>query len=281
MIHQVSIVLAHYCPHCVPFSLKNAKVIAHDLDVPLQVLNIQDSAQELLADKLVKEHGDWSEDYLIPQIFVEYTDGRVTHLLTGFSEAVSATESAWEALFSSNYYQNLVHQQSEIQHKTLKNIVETSLTFSSQCRRHCTKTTSLIELWSKPTKIVKAYVCPDGYVSRVIAFSLEPSATWFRSFLSSQGVDEILNARDLRPASRHGWELETDISQTIGHISQTGVIYEIYWTIYPKTGEERQQGLFLCSDHEQNKGCKRLFVQNIHSPSKCCPQCCTNNKKVE
>lgn len=281
MIHQVSIVLAHYCPHCVPFSLRNAKQIAHDLSVPLQVLNIQDSAQELLADKLVKEHGDWSEDYLIPQVFVEYTDGRVIHLLTGFSEAVSATESAWEALFSSNDYQNLVHQQSEIQHNTLKNIVETSLTFSSQCRRHCTKTTTLIELWSNPTKIIKAYVCPDGYVSRVIAFSLEPSTTWFRNFLLSQGVGKILNSRDLRLASRHGWELKTDISQTIKHVSPTGVIYEIYWTIYPKTDEERQKGLFLCSNHEQNKGCNRLFVQNIHSSNRCCPQCCTNNKKVE
>ena len=281
MIHQVSIVLAHYCPHCVPFSLRNANQIAHDLDVPLQVLDIQDSAQELVADKLVKEHGDWSEDYLIPQVFLEYIDGRVTHLLTGFSEAVSATESAWDTLFSSNYYQNLVHQQSEKQHNTLKNIVETSLTFSSQCRRHCTQPTTLIELWSKTTKIIIAYVCPDRYVSRVIAFSLEPSTTWFRNFLSSQGIDEILNARDLRLASRHGWELEPDIVHTLKHISPTGVIYEIYWTIYPKTDEDRQLGLFLCSNHEQNNGCKRLFVQNIHSPRRCCPQCYTNNKKVE
>ena len=281
MIHQVSIVLAEYCPHCVPFSLSNAKKVAHDLEVPLRVLNIQDSTQELLADKLVKEHGDWSEDYLIPQIFVEYTDGRVTHLLTGFSEAVSATESAWEALFTSQYYQNLVHQQSETQHNTLKKFVETSLTFTSQCRKHCTQTTIPIELWSTPTRIVKAYVCPDGYVSRVIAFSLKPSTTWFRNFLSRQGVDEILNARDLRLASRHGWELETDISQPIKHITPTGVIYETYWTIYPKTDEERQRGLFLCSDDEQNKGCKRLFVQNIRSPSRYCPQCCTNNNMVE
>lgn len=281
MIHQVSIVLAEYCPHCVPFSLRNAKKVARDLDVPLRVLNIQDSTQELVADQLVKEHGDWSEDYLIPQIFIEYFDGRVIHLLTGFSEAVSTTESAWDALFTSEYYQNLVHQQSEIQHNTLKNIVETLLMFSSQCRRHCTKTTTLIELWSKPTQIVKAYVCPDGYVSRIIAFSLKPSTAWFRKFLLSQGVDEILDARDLRLASRHGWELETDISKTIKHISPTGVIYEIYWTRYPQTDQERQRGLFLCTDDEHNTGCNQLFVQNIHSPSRYCPHCYMNSKKVE
>lgn len=281
MIHQVSIVLAEYCPHCVPFSLKNAKNLARNLGVPLRVLNIQCSAQELLADKLVKEHGDWSEDYLIPQVFVEFVDGRVIHLLTGFSEAVSATESAWDALFSSNYYQNLVHQQSEIRHNALKHVVETYLTFSSQCRRHCAATTSLVELWSNSSKMVKAYVCPDGYVSRVIGFSARASITWFRNFLLNQGVGEILNDRDLRLASRHGWELETDISQTIKYLSPTGVLYEIYWTIYPKTDDERRRGLFLCSDDEQDKGCKQLFVQNIHSPSRRCPQCCTNNKMIE
>ncbi|MCW4040192.1 MAG: hypothetical protein NWE83_05520 [Candidatus Bathyarchaeota archaeon] len=273
MIHRVTIILAEYCPHCVPFSLSNAKKIAHDLNVPLRVLNIENSAQELLADKLVKEHGDWSEDYLIPQVFVEYADGRVIHLLTGFSEAVSATESAWQALFSSSFYKNLVHEQAETHRNTLKDIVENDLTFSNQCRRHCTKSTSFIELWSNPTKMVKAYVCPGGYVSRVIAFSMHPAVTWFRNFIVNQGVGEILNDRDLRLASRHGWELETDISHTFKHISPTGIIYEVYWTTYPKTDEERRRGLFLCSDDEQSIGCKRLFVQNINSPRERCPQC--------
>jgi hypothetical protein len=57
MIHRVTIILAEYCPHCVPFSLSNAKKIAHDLNVPLRVLNIENSAQELLADKQQNLHG--------------------------------------------------------------------------------------------------------------------------------------------------------------------------------------------------------------------------------
>jgi hypothetical protein len=174
-----------------------------------------------------------------------------------------------------------VHEQAETHRNTLHNIVENYLTFSSQCRRHCTKSTSFIELWSNPTKMVKAYVCPDGYVSRVIAFSMHPTVTWFRNFIVNQGVAEILNDRDLRLASRHGWELKTDRSHTFKHISPTSVIYEVYWTTYPKTDEERQRGLFLCSDDEQGKGCKRLFVQNINSPSKRCPQCRTSDTKIE
>jgi hypothetical protein len=157
----------------------------------------------------------------------------------------------------------------------LKDIVEKYVTFSGQCRGHCTKSTSLIELWSNRTKIVKASVCPDGYVSRVIAFSMHPDWSWFKDFLVNQGVEAIVRDRDLRPASRHGWELRTDISSTVRHISPTGNIYEVYWTTYPKTDEERRRGLFICSDDAPGVGCKRLFVQNINSQNRRCPKCGT------
>ena len=124
MINRVSIVLANYCPHCVPFSLRNAEKMAKDFGVPLRVLNIEIIEQEREADILVGKHGDWSEDYLIPQVFIEYADGQVYHLLTGFSEAVSATEASWEALFSSNYYKNLIHEQAGTKRKSLKEFVE-------------------------------------------------------------------------------------------------------------------------------------------------------------
>ena len=90
--------------------------MAKDLGVPLLTLDIEMPEQLEGADRLVKEHGDWSEDYLIPQVFVEYTDGRVEHLLTGFSEAVSATEASWKALFSSSHYQSLAHEPTAVSH---------------------------------------------------------------------------------------------------------------------------------------------------------------------
>jgi hypothetical protein len=273
MINRVSIILAHYCPHCVPFSLRNAEKMANDLGVPLRVLDIEIAAQELLADKLVEKNGDWSDDYLIPQFFVEYDDGRVTHLLTGFSEAVSATESAWEALFSSCYYKNLVQVQDEINHTSLRDFVYSYLSFSGQCRKHCDDSTSLIELWSDRMNLVGAYVCPGGYISRVIHFSTHSDRIWFKNFLSNQGVDELVNDRDLRLATRHGWELERDRSTSIRERSHSGVVREVYWTTYPKTDEEKRRGVFLCSNTQKGKKCQKLFIQNINSSNRLCPKC--------
>ena len=35
------------------------------------------------ADEAAKKHGDWTPDYLIPQVFFEIDDGRIEHVLTG------------------------------------------------------------------------------------------------------------------------------------------------------------------------------------------------------
>ena len=111
MIKRVIIVLAQWCPHCVPLSLNNAKRMSDDLIVPLRVLDIDVPKQLEEADMLVEKYGDWSEDYIIPQVFVEYADRRVSHVFSGFSEGVSATEACWESFFSSDYYKNLVREQ--------------------------------------------------------------------------------------------------------------------------------------------------------------------------
>jgi hypothetical protein len=273
MINQVSIVLANYCPHCVPFSLSNAEKIAKDFEVPLRVLNIEISEQEIVSDKLVKEYGDWSEDYLIPQVFVEYANGQVIHLLTGFSEAVSVTKNSWEALFSSSYYKNLLREHRFINHKTLKDFVNKYLNFEGKCRRHCNKLTTLDELWSNANNTVGAYVCPDGYVSKVIYFSIDPDINWFKKFLITQVGKKIFNDRDLRLATRYGWELESDASTAIRKISPTGMIKEVYWTSYPKTDEEKKLGVFLCSNIQKGERCRKLFIQEINSTNRLCQEC--------
>ena len=107
MTRRVSIVLADWCPHCVPLSLENAKRMAKDLNSELRVLNIDDPEQEKVADQLVKEYGDYTPDYLIPQVFLE-DDGKVQHVFTGFSEGVSVTRAKWEELFVSPYYKKLM-----------------------------------------------------------------------------------------------------------------------------------------------------------------------------
>jgi predicted Zn-ribbon and HTH transcriptional regulator len=272
-IKQVSIVLAKYCPHCLPFSLRNAERMAEDFGVPLRVLDIEIPEQEAAADRLVEEYGDWSEDYLIPQVFVEYEDGRVGHVLTGFSEAVSATEAAWDALFSSDYYQTRRKERITAERKPLKEFVETSLSFKGRCRRHCDSPTSLVPVWSDAENLVGAYVCPSAYVSRVIYFSVKPDIDRFRGFLTTQVGEEIVNDRDIRPATRHGWELRNDAVAEICEVSPNSRVQEIYWTIYPRTEIAKRRGIFLCSGPEDDRGCHKLFIQDITSTNTLCPKC--------
>jgi hypothetical protein len=247
--------------------------MAEDFGVPLRVLDIEIPEQEATADRLVEEHGDWSEDYLIPQVFVEYRDRRVDHVFTGFSEAVSVTEEAWNALFSSDYYQTRRKGRAISERKPLNEFVETYLSFKGRCRRHCDDPTSFVPVWSDAENVVGAYVCPSSYVSRVIYFSVKPDIDWFKGFLTSQVGEEIVNNRDIRPATRYGWELGNNAVDEIGEVSPNSIVREVYWTIYPKTEIEKSRGVFLCSDLEEGRGCHQLFVQDISSTNTLCPKC--------
>ncbi len=98
---RVTIVLAQWCPHCVPLSVRNGERIARKLGVPLRTLDIDRKDQGKEADRLVRQYGDRASDYLIPQVFLEWSDGTVQHLLTGFSEQVARTAAAWRDLLGS------------------------------------------------------------------------------------------------------------------------------------------------------------------------------------
>lgn len=81
--------------------------MAEELDVPIRVLDIDREEDVRVADRLVKEYGDDVEDYIIPQIFVEYKSGTVKHVFTGFSENTEVTKRHWEDLFKSKFYEEL------------------------------------------------------------------------------------------------------------------------------------------------------------------------------
>jgi thiol-disulfide isomerase/thioredoxin len=104
---RLTIVLADWCPHCVPLSEERIRELGERLEIPVRRLDIDDPAEEREADALVKAHGDWSPDYLIPQVFLEWSDGRVEHLLTGFPEGVPRTRRAWDDLFQSDLVRRL------------------------------------------------------------------------------------------------------------------------------------------------------------------------------
>jgi hypothetical protein len=65
------------------------------------VLHDIDTAEEQVADGLVKKYGDWTPDYLIPQVFLEYEGARFKHVLTGDPRGVALTRAAVEKLLSS------------------------------------------------------------------------------------------------------------------------------------------------------------------------------------
>ncbi|HKN07630.1 MAG TPA: hypothetical protein VJ021_08585 [Thermoplasmata archaeon] len=75
--------------------------------MPFRTLDIDRRTQEKVADRFVREHGDASPDYLIPQVFLEWSDGGIQHLLTGFSEQVARTARAWDDLLASEWFRTL------------------------------------------------------------------------------------------------------------------------------------------------------------------------------
>ena len=97
---RLVVVLAEWCPHCVPLSDRYSKRLARRLGVPILRLDIDHPRQGKLADHYVRCHGDWAPDYLIPQIFLERRGGAVQHILTGFPEGVDRTREAWENLLA-------------------------------------------------------------------------------------------------------------------------------------------------------------------------------------
>jgi len=95
---RLDLVYATWCPHCVPLSLEKGRALAAKLHVPMRTLDIDVPAEERAADELVLAHGDWTADYLVPQAFLVFSDGRVEHLLTGIPGPVDGTRRAWDEL---------------------------------------------------------------------------------------------------------------------------------------------------------------------------------------
>lgn len=104
---RISLVYATWCPHCDPLSVEQTKRMSKDLGVPLRLLDIDKPDDVKIGDSLVKKYGDDSDDYLIPQVFLEFPDGKVQHVFTGFSENPEITKRHWGDLFASTYYKGL------------------------------------------------------------------------------------------------------------------------------------------------------------------------------
>jgi thiol-disulfide isomerase/thioredoxin len=106
---RISLVYANWCPHCYPLSVEQTEKMSEELGVPLRLLDIDKPEDVGIGDELVKRYGDDSEDYLIPQVFLEFPEGRVQHIFTGFSEHSEITKKHWDDFFSSEFYATLKH----------------------------------------------------------------------------------------------------------------------------------------------------------------------------
>lgn len=111
-VKAVHVVMATWCPHCVPTTTEPMKAAARDLGVPFLIYDI-DTPAVATADKLVKEHGDWKEDYLIPQVFLEFEDGNFVHVLTGDPRGVQYTKQKVETYLRSPAFKAFKDQRSK------------------------------------------------------------------------------------------------------------------------------------------------------------------------
>jgi glutaredoxin len=105
-VKSIHVVSAQWCPHCYPTTVEPMKRAATELNVSYREHDIDTSEVET-ADELVKKYGDWSPDYLVPQVFLEYEDGSFKHVLTGDPRGVAFTRGAVEEFLSSRFYLDL------------------------------------------------------------------------------------------------------------------------------------------------------------------------------
>jgi len=97
VLKAIHVVYADWCPHCVPTTVGPMQRAAKELGVPC-VLHDIDTDDVKVADELVKKYGDWTPDYVIPQVFFEMDDGRIEHVLTGDRRGLQYTRQAVDAL---------------------------------------------------------------------------------------------------------------------------------------------------------------------------------------
>lgn len=100
MLRAVHVVYADWCPHCVPTTLGPVQNAAKELGVPV-ILHDIETDDVKAADELVRKYGDWTPDYVIPQVFLEMDDGKIEHVLTGDRRGLQYTRQAVEALLKS------------------------------------------------------------------------------------------------------------------------------------------------------------------------------------
>jgi len=145
----------------------------------------------------------------------------------------------------------------------IKSVVQTFLKIPTKCR-HCEATAEL-EYFSEDDPMIGVHVCPERYVTRIIAYGENIDPTKFEKFIESvvDGLGHVEDA-DIRMAKRYAWDLG------IARKTNDLILMEGYWTQnYRRTKNEdsKRSALFLCTNGDS------FFVQSLTSKGKFCEKC--------
>jgi hypothetical protein len=142
----------------------------------------------------------------------------------------------------------------------LAKVVAASFSEPQKCYGHCEAMANLKYLRSGDV-LIACYVCPAGYVSRVMAYGSSSTLEQLRAFLTEALGDEVrLGDEDLRVATRHIWDLRTS----------GGDVSASYWTQNyrkAKSDDPNRKALFSCSR------CGALYLRPISASGTLCPRC--------
>ena len=108
-------------------------------------------------------------------------------------------------------------------------------------------------------------VCPDRYVSRIIAYGEKVDPDRFKKILSglTPGMEGV-ESSDIRVASRYAWDLG------LNRENDDLIVRLAYWTqSYRRTKNDStdRMALFLCSNKDS------FFMQPVNSRNRFCQYC--------
>ena len=253
-IRAIHIVYANWCPHCVPTTLEPIKNLALKYNIPLYLYDIDKEVQK--ADKIVKDYGDYSEDYIIPQVFIKFDEG-IKHIFTGYSEGVNFTKRAIETFLNYDFNSMKFEFSNDFD---LKEIIKEKLVGEGSCYSHCRDKTYYKFINEEP--LIGIYYCNKGYISRVVSYwKGKANYDHFISFLNTLTKGKVnIISEDVRVATRYSWDL--------GIKDKNIMVREIYWTQnYNKLLQRNSEALYIC------KECNNLFTQRIPTENELCEKC--------
>lgn len=154
----------------------------------------------------------------------------------------------------------------------LSDFVHRFLDFTGKCYRHCEGESKIRVLSEEKDRMLSVYVCSGGYVSRFIGYCSEPDLEWFKDKVRKMVEGVEVTDRDIRVATRHGWELGAEAYSLLKEMYRRGEIAfpwirEVYWF------RRGVHGLFMCVGTDSIKGCGRFFINPSGGNQPLCPNC--------